>query len=61
MEKIIHSHIVSCLENKNEINTFQFGFCSCHSTVDMLLSTTHDMALAFEGHCSLYCLLLDFS
>ena len=61
MEKIIHAHIVSCLETKNLLNTFQFGFRSCHSTVDLLLRTTHDMAQALEGRSSLHCLLLDFS
>ena len=61
MEKIIHSHIVSCLESKNLLNSFQFGFRSCHSTVDLLLRTTHDMALALERRSSLHCLLLDFS
>ena len=29
--------------------------------MDLLLCTTHDMALALEGHSSLHCLLLDFS
>ena len=63
MEKIIHSaaRIVSCLESKNLLNSFQFGFRSCHSTVDLLLRTTHDMALALEERASLHCLLLDFS
>ena len=61
MEKIIHSHIVSCLESKNLLNSFQFGFRSCHSTVDLLQHTTHDMALALERSSSLHCLLLDLS
>ena len=57
MEKIIHSHIISCLESKNLINSLQFGFRSSHSTVDLLLRTTHDMALALERRSSLHCLL----
>ena len=61
MEKIIHCHIVSCLESKNLLNSFQFGFRSCHSTVDLLLLTIHGIALALERHSSLHCLLLDFS
>ena len=61
MEKIIHSHIVSCLESKNLLNSFQFSFRSCHSIVDLLQRTTHDMALALERRSSLHCLLLDFS
>ena len=61
MEKLIHSHIVSYMESKNLLNSFQFGFRSSHSTVDLLLRVTHDMALALEGHSSLHCLLLDFS
>ena len=48
-------------ESKNLINSFQFDFHLCHSTVDLLLHTTHDMALALVGHSSLYCLVLDFS
>ena len=61
MEKIIHTHIVSCLESKNRLNIFQFGFCWYHFTVDLLLHTTHDMALALESHSSSHCLLLEFS
>jgi len=61
MEKIIHSHIVSSLESLNLLNSFQFGFRSCRSTVDLLLRTSHDMALALEHRSSLHCLLLDFS
>ena len=61
MEKIIHSHIISALEAKNLINSFQFGFRSRRSTIDLLLRTTHDMALALENRSSLHCLLLDFS
>ena len=57
MEKIIHSHIVSCLESKNLLNSFQFSFRSCHSTVDLLQRTTHDMALALQRRSSLHCLL----
>ena len=49
------------MESKNPLNSFQFGFHSSHSTVDLLLRTTHDMALALEGRSSLHCLLLDFS
>ena len=61
MEKLIHSHIVSYMESKNLLNFFQFGFHSSHSTVDLLLRVTHDMALPLEGHSSLHCLLLGFS
>ena len=61
MEKVIHSHIISALEARNLLNTFQFGFRSCRSTIDLLLRTSHDMAVALENRSSLHCLLLDFS
>ena len=50
MEKVVHSHIISALEAKNLINTFRFGFRSCRSTINLLLQTSHDMALALENH-----------
>ena len=63
LEKIIHSHIISALEAKSLLSacTFQFGFRSHRSTTDLLLCTSHDMAVALENRSSLHCLLLDFS
>ena len=49
------------VETKNLLSTFQFGFRSPHSTTDLLLRTSHDMAVVLENRSSLHCLLLDFS
>ena len=61
MEKLIHSHIVVALDSHKLINSYQFGFHSKHSTIDLLLRTIHDMALSLENCSSVHCFLWDFS
>ena len=54
MEKVIHSHIILALEARNLLNTFQFSFRSRRSTINLLLRTSHDMALGpwkIVHHC----------
>ena len=61
MEKIVHFQIVKALETRGLLSSFQFGFRHGRSTVDLLLSTVHDLALGLEKRSSVHCLLLDFS
>ena len=44
MERIVHRQLVKALENHNLISNCQFGFCSNHSTVSLLLQVVHDWA-----------------
>ena len=62
MEKVIHSHIISALKAKNLLNTFQFGFLSHRSTIDLLFALVMIWLWPWRIYSlSLHCLLLDFS
>ena len=55
------SHIVLALESQDLINTFQFGFRSHCSTIDLLLCASHDVALALAGPWkSFFCCIICF-
>ena len=61
MEHIIHSSVLSHLENTNILSDEQHGFCKRRSCDTQLVLTIHDFSKALDSGDQIDGILLDFS
>ena len=60
MEKIVHKHITSYLDDNNILNNNQNGFRAKHSTQDTVAKFTDDIALNMNNHECTLATFIDF-
>jgi hypothetical protein len=61
VEHIIHSHLMTHLEFKNNLTDFQHGFRKNRSCEAQLINTIKDLAAGIDNSTQINAILLDFS